>query len=210
MFSIKKINLDVSNMMCHSGGAIGSDTEFRNQCIRYNIGINEYSYKTKYHNSIFKVELSGVEYDEGVLMVHRANKIMKRYNVSSYMNLLARNWMQVKNSNVIYAIGTIIQPNQKNKDGYYNKSDIPQVDGGTGYAVQMGIIKGIPIYVFNQTENNWYKFSYNTNRYILCDKIVTIEDNNFCGIGTRNINSNGIEAIYNLFQDTFKPLNHPI
>lgn len=210
MFSNKKIELDVSKMTCHSGGAIGSDTEFRNQCIKYGIGINEYSYKTNYHTSKFKVELSDAEYEEGVLMVHKANKIMKRYNISSYMNLLARNWMQVKNSNVIYAIGSIIQPNSRNKDGYYNKSDIPQVDGGTGYAVQMGILKGIPIYVFNQYENKWYKFSYNTNRYITQEKVVLIENNNFCGIGTRNINENGINAINSLFIDTFKILNHPI
>lgn len=210
MFKINNITKvgEPSDYKCHSGGAIGSDTAFRDKCIEYGIDIIEYSYKTAYHTSAYKKEITDIEYAEGVDMVGKANKIMKRYNISPYMNLLARNWLQVKNSDVVYAIGTIIEPNSKNKKGYYNKSEYQQVDGGTGYAVQMAIIKGITVYVFEQDKNCWFKYSYNTHRYIPVSDVI-IESTNFGGIGTREINSYGINAINKLFSDTFKQLNHP-
>ena len=194
--------LNPSEVICHSGGAIGSDTVFRNKCLEYKCTVVEYSYKTEYHKSPYKKEITESEFKEGVEMVNKANKIMKRYNILPYMNLLARNWYQVKNRDVVYAIGTIIESNQKNKKGYYNKSEYQQVDGGTGYAVQMAILKGISVYVFDQEKDSWYKYSYNTHRYIKCDA-PKIERKNFCGIGTREINNLGIQAIENLFKKTF-------
>ena len=106
---------------CHSGGANGSDTIFENKCIERGILVKAYSYKTESHTSENKCEISDSDYEEGIKEVNKANKWMNRYGIGKYMNLLARNWCQVKYSDEIYAIGDIIDPGKRNDKGYYNK-----------------------------------------------------------------------------------------
>lgn len=104
----------MNNITCHSGGASGSDTYFSEIGKEFGVITKAYSYKTKYHTSDDKVEISDEDYEEGVLKVKEANsKILKRSGIDKYMNLLARNWSQVKYSNEIFAIGTIIHPGTK-------------------------------------------------------------------------------------------------
>src|SRR5690606_25205572 len=98
--------------------------------------VRAYSYKTKYHNSPNKVEISEEDYLDGISEVNKANKFLNRWGIHKYMNLLARNWAQVKYSKQIIAIGRIVDPGQKTSRGYC-RSTGQSVDGGTGYAVQM-------------------------------------------------------------------------
>ena len=194
---------NVGDTTCHTGGAPGSDTVFEETSIEYGIRVCAYSYKTEYHKSPNKVEISDEDYNEGVQEINKANKSLGRYGISKYMNLLARNWVQVKKSKQIFAIGTIVEPGSKNAKGYYSKSRYQTVDGGTGYAVQMGINNNKDVYVFNQANNRWYRWSYNTMSFVKCEKIPTIDVNDFAGIGTREISENGVRAIKELFENTF-------
>jgi hypothetical protein len=59
------------------------------------------------------------EFNEGKEHVMKANETLRR-KPEAYMDLLARNYAQVKNADAIFAVG-------------YLKNDI--VDGGTGWAV---------------------------------------------------------------------------
>lgn len=188
---------------CHSGGAIGSDTIFENESKLYGIKTNAYSYKTKSHNSENKVEISEEDYQEGVEQIKKANLTLKRYGIHKFMNLLARNWAQVKYSNQIFAIGTIIDPNQKNSKGYINKSKTQVVDGGTGYAVQMSIDSNKDVYVFDQIKNQWFKWSYIISKFIPSKELPKISTDNFAGIGTREINQYGVDAIKELLKRSF-------
>jgi len=190
-------------VVCHSGGAEGSDSFFENEGLKYSITTKAYSYKTPNHKSNNKVEISEEDYQEGIKMIHKANRTLKRYNISKFMNLLARNWCQIKYSEQIFAIGVIINPNQKGSRGFYNKSSYEVVDGGTGYAVQMAIDQEKEVYVFDQILNKWFSWSYNSYRFLEVNKVVKITKNNFTGIGTRNINNNGINAIKELYKITF-------
>jgi hypothetical protein len=131
--------IDLTNIVCHSGGAEGSDTYWENIGEEFGVKTKAYSYKTKKHTSLNKVEISDEDYKEGIIEVNKANKYLNRYGIHKYMNLLARNWAQVKYSKQIFAVGTIIKPGDKNNRGYYNKGKYDIVDGGTGYAVRMGI-----------------------------------------------------------------------
>jgi hypothetical protein len=194
----------LSNLICHSGGATGSDTYFEEIGKEYGVITKAYSYKTFYHNSTSKVEISDEDFLEGIKQINIANKIMKRYNTKKYINLLARNWCQVKYSDEIFAIGTILDSKQKNSKGYYNNSNIQIVDGGTGYASTMAIINNKPLYVFDQQKNGWFKWSYISNKFILLKNIPKISKQNFTGIGTREIKDNGINAIKNLYKNTFE------
>lgn len=197
-----EINIDPHKIICHSGGADGSDTIFENLTIQWGGQVKAYSYKTKNHNSPYKVEISEEDYQEGILKVKKANLTLKRWGIDKYMNLLARNWSQVKYSEQIIAIGVIVDPGKKGPGGYYSKSSYQVVDGGTGYATTMGINEGKPIYVFDQLREHWFRWSYTTNSFIKCGTPKLIS-NNFAGIGTREINKSGIVSIEEFFLFNF-------
>ena len=170
-------------MICHSGGAIGSDTLFEDLCVKNNIEIRAYSYKTPYHKSPNKIEISETDFLEGIEKVKLANKSLKRFGYQKYINLLARNWSQVKYSDAIFAVSSI-------------KGNI--VNGGTGWACQMGIDNGKTVYVFDQDISSWFKWSYISESFVKSPTPkITVE--NFAGIGTRNLNENGVNAIKSLF-----------
>jgi len=194
--------LDLTNIVCHSGGAVGSDTEWENIGKEFDVSTKAYSYKTSYHNSENKVEISEEDYKEGVEEINKANKWLNRYGIHKYMNLLARNWAQVKYSNQVIAIGTIVKVGQKNPKGYYNKGKYDMVDGGTGYACQMAVNNQKEVYVFDQIKDKWFRWSYSSLSYVEC-QCPKITYQNFAGIGTREIKSNGIQAIRDVYNKTF-------
>jgi hypothetical protein len=195
-------NLKKSNMICHTGGAVGSDTYFEKYGEEYGIMIKAYSYKTPIHNSSNKVEISEEDFREGIIQIQKANRTLNRYGISKYMNLLARNWCQVKYSEEVFAIGDIVEPNKKGNKGFYNKSKYQVVDGGTGYACVMCINNTKPLYVFDQEKDKWFRWSYTSLKFIDI-KEPKINYNNFTGIGTRKIKENGIKAINDLYKRTF-------
>lgn len=197
----EKINLN--NLTCHTGGAEGSDSMWEKEGMEYGVRIKAYSYKTPKHQSKNKVEISDEDYNDGIIEIHKANKWLKRRNLSRYMNLLARNWSQVKYSDQIFAIGYIINPDEKTIKGYYNKCKYQVLDGGTSWAVIMGILNFKDIFVFDQNVNNWFKWSYNSMKFIKLDYTPKIKFENFAGIGTRNITEDGVKAIKNVYESTF-------
>lgn len=201
LFSKKPLNK--KRMICHSGGAIGADSVWEENCISRNIKVNAYSFKTKSHDSENKVEISDEDYKEGCHEISRANKVLNRFGIHKYMNLLARNWAQVKYSKQIFAIGMIISPGGKDKKGYYNKSKYEIVSGGTGYAVQMGINNEKDVYVYDINKKKWFRWSYNSLRFIELKESPKITEENFAGIGTREITSDGVRAIIGVFKATF-------
>ncbi len=194
--------LDLNNITCHSGGALGSDTSFELIGEEFGVKTKAYSYKTKYHISPNKVEISESDFNDGVKEIYKANKILSRYSISKYINLLARNWTQVKYSDELFAIGCIIKSGEKGARGFYNKSKLEVVDGGTGYAVQMAIIHNKLVYVFDQNKDKWFRWSYVSLKFEEC-LTPSITKQNFAGVGTREIKPNGDQAIRNLYEKTF-------
>lgn len=201
LFETTKLQLD--NITCHSGGAQGSDTYWENIGESYGVKTKAYSYKTNYHTSKNKIEISDEDYKDGIDEINKANKVLGRYGINKYMNLLARNWSQVKYSSQIFAIGYIVEPGGKTPKGYYSKSKFQSVDGGTGYAVQMGVNNKKDIYVFDQVSKNWFRWSYSTMTFIKLEKTPVITSQNFAGIGTREITQDGIQAIKDVYSLTF-------
>jgi hypothetical protein len=194
--------VDLTNITCHSGGAIGSDTYWEKIGEKLGVKTRAYSYKTKYHNSSNKVEISDADFQEGIVQINRANHWLNRYGTNKYINLLARNWCQVKYSKQIIAIGKIVNPGEKSAKGYRCNSKYQSVDGGTGYAVQMGIDNLKEVFVFDQVKEKWFRWSYASMSFVetSCPKIMAQD---FAGIGTREINPAGIMAIKNVYKKTF-------
>jgi hypothetical protein len=199
--------IDKTKVICHSGGAPGADTEWEIGGDPFGVKTYAYSYKTPKHQSPNKVEISDEDYKEGIVEVNKANKWLNRYGIHKYMNLLARNWAQVKYSKQIFAIGTIIKPGDKNTKGYYNKGKYEIVDGGTGYAVMMGINNSREVYVFDQIKDKWFRWSYTSMSFIELDQTPKITEQDFAGIGTREIKNNGILAIREVYKKTFSDEN---
>lgn len=199
MFDLPEI--DLNNLTLHSGGAEGSDLYFEELAIKVGIKVRAYSYKTRYHNSPNKVEISQEDYLEGVSEINKANKSLGRWGINKYMNLLARNWSQVKYSKQIIAVGEIVNPGEKTSKGYC-RSKHQSVNGGTGYAVQMGIDHKKDVFVFDQNKQIWFRWSYSSYSFIECDCPKIIHQD-FAGIGTRSLNDFGKAAINEIFEKTF-------
>jgi hypothetical protein len=114
--------------------------------------------------------------------------------------LVRRDYLQAKAADAVFAIGNIVTPGSKNKKGYIVKSKTDSVDGGTGYAVQMAINLGKPVYVFDQTYEKW--FAWEDGKFRISE--VPTLTKKFAGIGTREINEAGKQAIRDVYANTFK------
>ena len=196
--------IDLKNIVCHSGGAKGADTEWERIGKEFGVKTKAYSYKTEYHTSPNKVEISEDDYLEGIKEINKANKYLLRYGISKYMNLLARNWAQVKYSEQIFAIGTIIKVGDKDSKGYINKGKYDIVSGGTGYAAMLGVINDRDLYVFDQLINCWFRWSSIHLKFIELPEVPKITWQNFAGIGSRELQTNGLKAIRDVYEKTFK------
>jgi hypothetical protein len=181
-------------MICHSGGAPGADQCFSDEGERYGVNTIAYSFKNHSTKSKNVKILTEDELKEGMDHVKIANKTLKRRigNISPYVrNLLARDWFQVKNSEAVFAVSSL--------------QDESKVFGGTGWAVQIGIDNDKIIYVFDQNQNKWFRFSYIIHKFIEMNEEPVLTDN-FAGIGTRELNENGKNAITLLYKNKFKAI----
>lgn len=183
------------NYICHSGGADGSDITWELEGEKYGVKTIAYSFYNHVQKSKNKRPLTVEELNEGMVAVGIANNTLKRRPLEimyPYVkNLLARNWYQIKNSEAIFAIIAKFLGTQKKI-----------VSGGTGWAVQMAIDNKKPVYVFDQIDNMWNKFNYETNIFDGIDYIPKLTEN-FAGIGTREIKENGINAIKEVYKHMF-------
>ena len=171
----------------HSGGAMGADSQWDDIGRQYGVvNHHHYWYGKMNPRSKKEDEITTSDFFEGKEKVILANKSLHRYP-DRYMNLLARNWLQVKNSEAVYAIGTL-------------RTD-REVNGGTGWAVQMAIDSKKPVFVFDQERIQWFEYSFESRKFIKSGvPTLTV---NFAGIGTRGINENGPNAIKEVYEKTF-------
>lgn len=176
----------------HSGGAKGSDMMFEDIAEEFGLKIQAWSFQGHNTESIRNaIVLTPEQLKVANEFLKAANtKLLRKFPAKSdYINnLLRRNYYQVKDSEVIYAIGNIVN----------NQHGVPAlVDGGTGWAVQMAIDTGKPVYVINTANSNdirWMSYDYVTEKFVALpgeDKglsHVPALPKNFAGIGSRVIN----------------------
>lgn len=175
--------------VCYSGGADGADTIFENEAILKGFEVVSFSFDGHNTNSKNRCILTPKQLNEGLNHIRIANIRLGRNinNLTSYVrNLISRDWFQVKYSEAIFAIGLLDVNNN--------------VCGGTGYAVSSAIDNKKPIFLFEQTFNQWYYFDYESENFEIFEDIPKLTEK-FAGIGTRNINQNGINAIKQLFKN---------
>lgn len=183
----------VNHYTCHSGGAEGADSYFEFFAKKFQVQVIAYSYKTKFHSSENKYELTVDEFKEGVAQVLKANEILKRTKINAYLKLLARNWFQVKYAHEVFAVTNLKMVQNR-----------LQIKGGTAWAVQMAINNGKKVFVYNQQTAQWFYWDTYALHFKTLQQPPKITATHFAGIGTRNINLFGIQAIEELFKNTFE------
>ena len=114
--------------------------------------------------------------------------------------LLIRNYFIAKDSYALYAFG-------------YLESNKTKVQGGTGWTVQLAVDMGKNVYLFDLTDNQWYRFIYfhlEKGAYVKVFQFQPLKGNckltlnHKVGIvGSRNFTETGKKEMRGLFQRTF-------
>jgi hypothetical protein len=171
----------IESLVCNSGGAKGSDLTWQQECEKRKIIVNAYHFNTNLLKKQNVVILNQEQLNLADPFLIEANKrLLRKFPTwQEYVNnLLRRNYYQIKDSKAVYAIGTIDR-----------KKNV--INGGTGWAVEMARNLNLSVYVFDQDENSWFKFENENIVLVGIPKLISP----FAGIGTREIKSNGIQAI---------------
>jgi len=199
----------MKNYICHSGGCPGSDMTWEVEGSYYGVKTIAYSFKGHTQKGKNPKILTKEELEEGYKHVLEANKVLKRrpeWTPTYIKNLLSRNWFQVKNSEAVFAIGKFSKLKSE-------ESGVIRVDGGTGWAVQMAIDNKKPVFVFDLTPPKcsfasptpWGYFDYKANHFMPMDTIPKLTEN-FAGVGTREINEDGINAIKTILKENLSKI----
>lgn len=197
----------------HSGGAIGADFAWGKIGASYGVSGKHYFDATDTREGkrppYSNTPITDEERTLGERKAFHAGKQMGRLSSKAQKitdPLLIRDWLQVQNSDMVVAIA---QKFDKPGDKFSNRADderkalIPQVSGGTGWAVQMAISEGKPVFVFNQADSKWYMNFMGVWKYAE----APVLSNNFAGIGTRGINAAGEAAIRECYEKTVASMN---
>jgi hypothetical protein len=181
----------------HSGGAKGADMKWDEVGRKY--GVTEHvHWRPQDLYQLPEDVLAQMKYD-----VRMAAKVLMRpFEGFKGVELIHRNWLQVKYGDAIYAIAHIVPPGEVDYQGYENKTGKEIVAGGTGWAVEMAIQKGKPVYVFDMTTNFWYIWEHENDKFAIHEQVPTLTKD-FAGIGSRILTPQGEQAIEDVYIKTF-------
>jgi len=211
---------EASEYINYSGGAIGSDTIWSEIGKEFGIG-KQVDYKPQTLQKLTPEQAKEVEdaYQKAASDLGR-KPLAYDWNNPNAKNaegksiyysggLVRRDYLQAKAADAVFAVGKILEEGDTNSKGYEVKA--LQVDGGTGYAVQMAINLGKPVYVFDLNYNIWMKYNPEglvdsdipgqKGRFDQTDTPVLTKK--FAGVGTREITEAGKQAIRDAYTNTF-------
>ena len=167
----------------YSGAATGSDKAWEEAATKAGIKVKSYTVNNWDKLSNEEKERLDREYQEVVNILGR-----KVLDINSYSGkLVRRDMLQADKADAIFAVGTV------SSNGY--------VDGGTGYATTRGILRGIPVYLFDQSDSTWKVWDKEQSKFI--PTIQPSLTKNAAVVGTRKLQDNGKKAINSIF--TTKP-----
>jgi hypothetical protein len=182
---------DPANFTNFSGGAEGADSAFYGIGVQFGVTKQKHFYHGK-KSPTGNTEITQKQFEEGKQKVKEANDFLER-NPTRYMSLLSRNWQQVKNADTVFAVSEFVDAENSR-----------EVKGGTGWAVEMAYQNNVPVFVFDQVDGKTYTLDRNisTKPIEVSGFDLTLTEN-FAGIGSRQLNDQGIEWIKRLHENTF-------
>ena len=178
--SVSSLSFNPKDATFYSGAANGSDKAWEAAATKAGIKVHNYTVENWNNLSNEWKEKLDKEYQEIVNILGR-----KVLDINSYAGkLVRRDMMQADKADAIFAIGTLAS------NGY--------VDGGTGYASTRGILRGIPVYLFDQKDSTWKVWDKTVKKFVPTSQPSLTK--NAAVIGTRELQENGKKAIENMFQ----------
>ena len=199
----------------YTGGAKGADFEFAARGLAAGHSVNVESFNG--HKETLPEDCDGnltmirwnrqslANADEPLSLA--AKQLQRWVSSNTYVrSLLQRNYFQIRNCDSVYAVG-------KFSDRTDERSDSVKIDGGTAWACQMfynkmtqSAEKGketlIPLYFFSQTDKAWFRCKQGEDSSVQWVKMETKPPppaGRYAGIGSREIDFAGKQAIRNLF-----------
>jgi hypothetical protein len=174
-----------------SGGAPGAESAF-GQCAEA-WGLREENYTFPGHKRVRSrglVMLSEAELEQGhVSPVYLKAQMHRSYSDMATINKVIQSiWHQVNTASEVFVVGTI------NADA--------TVQGGTGWAAELGRHWRKRVFIFDQGKNTWFRWDNNSWNM---EKDPRITGARFTGTGTRDLTDKGREAIRALFERSFGP-----
>ena len=172
-----------------SGAAKGAEAAFGEAAERH--GIEEVNFTFEGHDDArtrgIRV-LTHLELRQGDVSLAYVSRLMNRMfpDTPLFRKVLQGIWHQVNNGQEIYVVGQIL------KDG--------TVMGGTGWGAEFAKLCNKPLYVFDQEEDGWRRW---TGGAWVPESDPRITHTNFAGTGTRILQPNGNKAINDLFDRSF-------
>jgi hypothetical protein len=139
---------NVSQAEFYSGAAMGSDTAWAKEARKLGIKVVDYTVGNYEALSPSEKAKYDAEYKEVARTIGKNESPEGTYTGK----LLRRDMMQADSADAIFAIGTL------NSRGF--------VEGGTGYATTRGIIRGIPVFVYDRRNKQWKIWSTSSRKFI--------------------------------------------
>jgi len=173
-----------------SGAANGAESEFGSAAERR--GIEEVNFTFEGHKDArtrgIRV-LTHSELEQGDVSLAYVSKLMHRQyrDTPLFKKVLQSIWHQVNNGQEIYVIGKILEDQT--------------VKGGTGWGAEFAKLCNKPLYVFDQDRSAWFHWA---GEAWAEDAAPVITHPRFAGTGTRFLQTNGREAIEDLFRRSFQ------
>ncbi len=172
-----------------SGAASGAEAEFGGAAERYRI--EEVNFTFEGHNDArsrgIRV-LTHQELEKGDVSLTYVSRLMHRKypDTPLFKKVLQSIWHQVNSGQEVYVIGRILD------DG--------TVKGGTGWGAEFAKLCNKPLFVFDQDQGSWSRWS--GEGWGTCPP-PTISHTQFTGTGTRFLADAGKAAIEDLFKRSF-------
>ena len=176
-----------------SGGAPGAEAEFGANAER--LGIEEVNFGFEGHTHVRSRGLRILNHEElkagDVSLAYISKLLNRRYTDSPTLRKVLQSiWYQINSGQEIFVVGNILDDNT--------------VKGGTGWGAEFAKLCNKPLYVFDQTRQQW--FTWNQQAWVTCARQndPIIRHPHFTGTGTRYLEESGKRAIAELFARSFK------
>jgi exodeoxyribonuclease-5 len=201
---------DSSKFTNYSGAAEGADTEWENIGKEFGIG-QQVNYRPQDLQNLTPERQQEIEesYQRAVVTLGRRPLAYDWQNPNAKNSegkslyysggLVRRDYLQAEKADAVFAI----------IEGFDKVNGIFVPKGGTGYATMMAVEMQKPVFIFNQADNQWYEARYLSedegNGFYGFEQTSTPTlTSSFAGIGTRQINKAGKQAIRDVYENTFK------
>lgn len=171
-----------------SGGVKGAEAEFGANAER--LGMEEVHFTFEGHKIVRKRGIRFLTQDElkhGDVSLAYVSKLMNRKfsDAPLFRKILQSIWHMINHAGEVFVVGHILEDKT--------------VKGGTGWGAELAKLFNKPLYVYDQDEEQWFKWTGDSWK----KATPKIRDKNFAGTGTRFLNDAGKKAISELFDRSF-------